>query len=137
MFAEVPPAQRLQVLRDNCDGQETTSYLKDLTDEELDIKRETLTTNCIKVNHLEEELKGIKAGFKAEIDPLKEETRELCRQVETKKEEVKGTLFHFADHEASVMNTYDEAGEFVQSRRLKPEEKQARLFVAHGKAAGE
>lgn len=138
MFADIPPEKRQQVLADNCDGYETTSYLKDLTDEELDIKRETLTANCIKVFHLEEELKAIKDDFKKRINPLREETRELCEQVETRKEQVNGILFHFADHEASVMNTYDEKGEFVSSRRLKPEEKQARLFVAHpGKAAGD
>lgn len=138
MFADVPPAQRIQVLKDNCDSAEETSYLKDLTDEELDIKRETLTTNCITSNRLEEELKEIKSEYKAKIDPLKEETRELCHQVETRKEECKGILFHFADHELSIMNTFDELGEFVSSRRLKPEEKQARLFIAPGgRAVGE
>lgn len=138
MFSDVDPSKRLQLLIDNCDEHEKTSYLKDLTDEELDIKRETLTGNCITVFKLEEELKVIKDGFKDRINPLKDETRELCKQVETRKEQVNGTLFHFADHEASIMNTYDEMGEFVSSRRLKPEEKQARLFIAHGKtAAGE
>jgi len=132
MFADVPPAQRLQVLMDNCDGHEKTSYLKDLTNEEKDIKRETLTANCIRVFHLEEEKKDAVAAFKAQIDPLKDQTRLLCQQVETGKEEVNGMLFHFADHEQSVMNTYDEMGEFVASRRLKPEEKQARLFIAPG-----
>lgn len=135
MFSDVDPSKRLQLLIDNCDDHEKTSYLKDLTDEELDIKRETLTGNCISVFKLEEELKDIKAGYKDRIDPLKDETRELCKQVETRKEQVNGRLFHFADHEASIMNTYDELGEFVSSRRLKPEEKQARLFIAHGKAA--
>lgn len=132
VFADVPPAQKVQVMLDNCDGHEKTSYLKDLSNEELDIKRETLTSNCIRVFKLEEEKKDVVAGFKAQIDPLKDETRMLCEQVETRKEQVSGMLFHFADHEASVMNTYDELGEFVSSRRLKPEEKQARLFIATG-----
>lgn len=137
MFADVPPEKRQQLLADNCDDHEKTSYLKDLSGEELDIKRETLSGNCIKVFHLEEELKAIKEDFKSRINPLREQTKELCKQVETRKEEVNGILFHFADHENSIMNTYDEMGEFVSSRRLRPEEKQARLFVAHGKAAGE
>lgn len=132
VFADVPPAQRVQVMLDNCDGHEKTSYLKDLTDEELDIKRETLTGNCIKVFRLEEEKKKVVQIYKDQIDPLKEDTRLLCGQVDTRKEEVNGMLFHFADHEESVMNTYDEQGEFISARRLKPEEKQARLFIATG-----
>ena len=137
MFADVDPSKRLQLLIDNCDDHEKTSYLKDLTDEELDIKRETLTSNCITVFKLEEELKVIKDGFKDHINPLKDETRELRKQVETRKEQVNGTLFHFADHEASIMETYDQNGEFVSSRRLRPEEKQARLFVAKHAFNGE
>ncbi len=137
MFAEEGPERRLQLLIDNCDDREKTSYMKDLTQDDIDVKNETISSNCIKVFRLEEELKEIKDSFKDRINPLKEETREFCKQVETRKEQVDGMLFHFADHEASIMNTYDERGEFVSSRRLRPEEKQARLFVAHNKAAGE
>jgi len=133
MFSDVPVNQRVQVLMDNCAAHEKTSYLKDLTPEEIDVKNETISANCIQVFRLEEKKKEAIAGFKVQIDPLKEQTRTLCEQVETRKEEVNGMLFHFPDHELSIMNTYDELGEFVSSRRLRPEEKQARLFVAHGK----
>lgn len=137
MFSEVDPAQRAQLMIDNCDEHEKTSYMKDLTQDDVDVKNETISSNCIKVFRLEEELKVIKDGYKDRINPMKEETRELCKQVENRKEQVNGMLFHFADHENSIMNTYDEMGEFVSSRRLKPEEKQARLFIAHNKASGE
>lgn len=133
IFQDVPVEQRVQLLADNCDDRDETSYMKVLTQEELDIKRETLAENMITFYGLEEELKEIKEGFKLKMDPLKDANREICSQVKTGKEEVKGILFHFADHEESVMNTYDERGEFVQSRRLKPEEKQGKLFIAHGK----
>lgn len=132
VFADVPPAQRLQVMLDNCFGHEKTSYQKDLSDEELDIKRETLTSNCIKVFKLEEEKKKAAQVFKDQIDPLRDETRLLASQVDTRKEEMSGTLFHFDDQENSIMNTYDEFGQFVSSRRLTPKEKQAKLFIAPG-----
>ena len=138
MFHEVPESERLRLLIDNCDARDETSYMKDLSDEELDIKRETLTTTFIKVFKLEEEKKKAVQAFKDQIEPMKEEARTLCEQVDTRKEEVTGTLFHFANHEESLMLTYDERGEFVSSRRLRPEEKQGKLFVAHGaKAVGE
>lgn len=137
MFHDVPPEERGRLLADNCYSRDDMSYMKTLTPEELDIKRETLAENMINLYGLEEELKEIKEGFKDRMDPIKESNREICEAVKTGKEEVKGVLYHFTDHVESVMNTFDERGEFVQSRRLKPEEKQAKLFVAHSQAVGE
>lgn len=132
MFNDLPESERLRLLIDNCDSRDETSYMKDLSDEELDIKREKLTENTIQYFSLDEELKEMSAAFKKRMDPLKKENRAICEQVKTRKEEVNGTLFHFADHEQSIMNTYDERGEFVSSRRLRPEEKQGKLFVRNG-----
>lgn len=126
MFADVPVNSRTQVLRDNCVNEDVTTYLKDLTPEELDIKRETLHSSLSKMFRLQEEAKKVAAGFKDQIKPLSEECHVLCEQVDTGKEEMTGILFDFPDHEASVMNTYDEKGEFVSSRRLTPKEKQLR-----------
>jgi hypothetical protein len=133
MFADIPLNERLQLLRDNCASCETTTYLKDLAQEEVDVKNQQVSSNCIKVFELEEELKKIKSDYKDRMEPLKDQTRELCQQVKTGQEEVKGMLFYFPDHEAGMMNVYDEVGEFVSMRRLLPEEKQARLFIAHGR----
>jgi hypothetical protein len=137
MFHDVPEDQRLRLLMDNCDSRDETTYMKTLTAEELDIKRETLAENMITFYGLEEDFKKVKDEFKDKMDPIKDENREICQQVKTGKEEVKGILFHFADHEDSVMNTYDERGEFVSSRRLRPDEKQGKLFIAHGRTADE
>lgn len=71
MFAEVPESDRLRVLLDNCDKKEETSYMKDLTQYELDAKREQLTSNYIAINDLDEELAEIKAGYKQKTEPLK------------------------------------------------------------------
>ena len=133
MFADVPPEDRLRLLIDNCDSREETNYMKDLGQEELDVKRETLTANYIQINDFDEELTAIKAGFKEKTEPLKLQNKSLLTQIKTRKEEVKGIIFNFADHEGGMMNTYDEQGELISSRRLRPEEKQAKLFIAHGK----
>lgn len=125
---EERPDRRLQMLRDHADKTEETKYYKDLSQEELDIKRERLTDNLIKVSDLEDDLNVIKENFKEKMDPLKRETKELLGQVKTGKEQVEGTLFHIADHQNSVMETWDENGDFVSSRRLRPDEKQPKLF---------
>lgn len=127
-FGEVPLEDRLRLLMDNCDEREEKLYMKDLSQEELDGKRETLTTNYIKISDLDDELGKIKADFKFQTDPLKTENKVLLGQVKTRKEEVKGILFHFADQEDSMMYTYDQLGELVGSRRLLPKEKQLKAF---------
>jgi hypothetical protein len=132
MFANVPLEQRVSVLKDNCDHAESTSYMKDLTQEELDVKRERHIDNCIDLSRMKDELKEIKDRFKESMSPLEDENKRLLIEVKTRKEEKKGWLFEFRDHEAGMVNVYDETGEFVNMRRMRPDEKQAKLFVAHG-----
>lgn len=130
------PVEKVRLLRDNCDEFEETVYVKPLSQEDLDIKHEQLADNCIGVNTLEEELKGIKAQFKGKIEPLKAERLTLLRQIKTRQEETEGKLFHFNDQADGMRYSFDESGELVSSRRLRPDEKQTRIpFIA--KASGE
>lgn len=130
------PVEKQRLLRDNCDDYEETTYVKPLSQEELDVKHEQLADNCIEVNALEETLKGVKAEFKGKIEPMKAERSTLLRQIKTRQEEATGKLFHFNNHDDGMRYTYDENGELVSSRRLRPEEKQKRIpFIA--KAANE
>lgn len=47
-----------------------------------------------------------------------------------RKATVTGTLYHIADHETGIMNTYDEQGEFISSRRMRPGERvQTKIFA--------
>lgn len=127
---DVDPQERLRLLRDNCDKSEETTYYRDLSVEELDNKRENLVDNLISISALEDDLDVIKKDFKGKIDPLKSVNKILQTEVHIRKAEVKGMLFHIADHDNSVMNTYDENGDFIKSRRLLPTEKQGKLFIA-------
>jgi YD repeat-containing protein len=130
------PVEKQRLLRDNCDDYEETRYVKPLSQEELDVKREELADNCIEFTRLEDELKEIKTGYKDRMDPLKDGNKILCQQIKTRQEEATGKLFHFNNHDDGMRYTYDEQGELVASRRLRPEEKQKRIpFIA--KASGE
>lgn len=123
--------ERLQIMRNSADQIEETTYEKDLTLEELDAKREKFVDNSIKVSTLEDELNEKKAEYKNKIDPVKLENKTLQQEVKTKKQKVKGTLYHIADHDTGFMETYDATGELISDRRLRPDEKHAtRLFIA-------
>lgn len=127
---ELSQEERIQMMRNHADKVEETTYEKELTQEELDAKREMFVDNSIQVSNLEDELNAYKASYKGKMEPLKQINKVLQQEVKTKRQRVKGTLFHMANHETSYMEVYDETGELVSSRRLRPDEKQARLFVA-------
>jgi hypothetical protein len=132
---EVSAEERLNILKNNADKIEQTTYEKELTQEELDAKREEFVDNSIAVSKLEDELAEKKKEYKNKIEPLKLINRGLQHEVKTKKKEVKGQLFHMANHTDSMMETYDETGEMVSSRRLRPDEKQVRMKVIERNAA--
>jgi hypothetical protein len=134
---ELSAEERLNVLRNNADKIETTTYEKELTQEELDAKREEFVDNSISVSKLEDELAEKKKEYKNKIEPIKLINRSLQQEVKTKKKEVKGQLFHMANHADSMMETYDETGELVSSRRLRPDERQVRMQVVDRPAANQ
>lgn len=125
---DLDPKQRLQLLKDNCDSQEETTYYKDLTQEDLDVKRESLSDNLIQLSEWEDDLNQVKEEHKVKSKPLKENNKTLLTEVKTRKQQITGMLYNIADHENGVMETFDETGEFVSSRRLRPNEKQQKLF---------
>ena len=62
------------------------------------------------------------------MKPLKEANRVRLSEIKTKQTTVEGTLYHIPNYDESMMETFDENGELVSSRRLRPEEKQGTVF---------
>lgn len=125
---ELSPDERKMILQQNADSIEQTEYLKPLTQEEMDVKRETLTNNAIKLSELEDAKKEVVQGYKQQMDPLAKANKEILTEIKTRQAKVNGTLYHMANHEEGMMETYDDFGELVFSRRLRPEEKRQNLF---------
>lgn len=125
---ESAPKDRLMVLQESAAKVEQTTYQKSLSADELAARREDLADDCIKLNQFEDELKEIKDGFKDKMDPLKAANKLRLTEIKTKQSTVDGTLYHIANHDAGMMETYDNEGFLVSSRRLRPEEKQGTIF---------
>jgi hypothetical protein len=125
---ELTPKERLMILQENASKVEQTTYQKSLSAEDLAGRREDLADNCIKLNSFEDELKEVKDDFKLKMDPLKNHNKTLLTEIKTKQTTVDGTLFHLANLEDGMMETYTEEGELISSRRLRPEEKQTSIF---------
>lgn len=107
---------------------EETSYFKVLTQEELDERRETLTENYIKISDLEAEKKQLTEEIKAKQKPMKVQNVELLQTLKTKSEKIDGVLYHVDDQDKGMMYSYDANGNFISSRRLKPNERQGSMF---------
>lgn len=134
---DATPIERLQALKNHADKiEENASYERDLTDEELDAKRETFVDNSISVSKLEDELNAYKKTYKGKIEPLKIVNKGLQFEIKMKRAMEKGTLFHLANQESGYMETYNEKGELIGKRRLRPDERQTRLYIPP-KAANE
>lgn len=125
---ELQPKERLILLQQNADHIEETTYYKPLTAEELDLRREELTDNAIKLSEYEDEKKEVMQEFKLKMDPLAKANKKLLTEVKTRQAEVSGALYLMANHEEGMMETYDSNGELISSRRLRPEEKQKNIF---------
>jgi hypothetical protein len=125
---ELTAKERLLILQENAAKVEQTTYQKVLSPDELAARREDLADNCIRLNQFEDELKEVKDDFKLKMDPLKTTNKTLLTEIKTKQTTVDGTLYHLSNHEDGMMETYDNEGYLISTRRLRPEEKQANIF---------
>jgi len=125
---EATAKERLMILQENAAKVEQTTYQKVLTPDELAARREDLADDCIKLNQFEDELKEVKDDFKTKMDPLKAANKTRLTEIKTKQTTVDGTLYHLANHDDGMMETYDGEGLLISSRRLRPEEKQGSIF---------
>lgn len=124
----MPAKDRRDNLQAMAHSIENTSYYVNLTQDELDVRREKLTDNFIKISDIKNELDQVTKKLKSEQKPLIEENAELMQNIKTKTEEKSGVLYHVDDQEGGMMHSYDEEGYLVSSRRLRPDEKQSSIF---------
>ena len=127
---ELSEKERVTILQQNADSIEETTYQKQLTEDEKLERKDVLLKNSIQLFDLEEEKKEAVKVFKDRIDPLKKENNQLLTELRTGQAKVDGTLYHMANHEDGMMEIYDSNGEIVESRRLRPNERQGKLYVA-------
>lgn len=124
---DIDPKQRLQLLADNCDSHEETTYMRDLDQDEVNDRMSDLSKNLIVISRQDDILDEHKETHKAATKPLKIENAILLEEIKNRKTQVTGVLYNIADQEQGIMETYDENGAFQHSRRLRPNERQLKL----------
>ena len=126
---DATPDERLQALRDQADTTEEGSYYRPLSADELDGKREELAEHDIKLSELDDEKKETMAALKEQVTPHKLAHKKLLTEIKSRQEFATGTLYGLRDFQAKTITFFNEKGEFISSRRLRPDERQSKLFI--------
>ena len=117
--------ERIGILQTNAERIEQGEYWVPLEGEDLDGKREAFANISITVNQLEREKKDFMEDFKARMKEPKEKQEALLDEIDQRQERRNGKLYHMINYEASTMDSYDEDGWLIASRRLRPDEKRS------------
>lgn len=125
--------ERLSIMQSNAVKIDEGDYMKPLTAEEKQMRTTQLVDNCTKLGDLEEQKKNAMEVFKVQIDPLKKQNVTLLLEIRTNLTKVAGQIFYLPNYEDSTMELFNELGEFISSRALRPDEKrdsEGRLFIS-------
>lgn len=123
------PRERIEFLRTQATNIRQGNYFRQFTDDELDSKKDELVEQCINIDVKEVEFTDIKKTYGDEIKSLKKLRASLTDSIKIKGENTSGEIFEFAEHEDGLMVSFDEQGNVIGSRKLRPEEKQSNLFI--------
>lgn len=102
-------------------------YTKILNEVEITQRREELSDICIEINDIEEEKKEVVSTFKERLKLPKEDRSALLASIKHKSEFKRGHLYYVDDQENGFMYIFDTKGECIESRKLKPNEKQGKI----------
>jgi len=118
-----------------CEQRESYNHLRDLTEEELNDKREEYALRAIEISKLELELADIKASFKSKLKPLYEDNSKSLHVIESKEDYFKDTVYPIYDFESGMVELYNEDGILLHTRPLTEMEHQLRIEMAEESAA--
>jgi hypothetical protein len=120
------PEDRLMVLNEAV-AVEENRYVKPLSNDEMTIMKDEFTQTAIQKAMIDDEFAQVKSDFKARIEPLNTKISECLYALKHKAVEIKGKVYMLADYDNKMMHTVDAEGNVINSRLMKPEERQHRL----------
>lgn len=92
--------------------------------------RAELAGVSIQAQTLDQELADIKADYKGKTKPLQERIGKILDELKTGGEYVKGECYKFIEPDTGEVGWYSPDGYLLESRTMKPEEKQRTAFQA-------
>lgn len=120
--------ERISFLENNSLKIDSGNYMKTLSEEEVAARKDGLADTSIRLNDLDEELDKVKDEFKKQMKPLKEQIATLLKDIRHGQTLVSGNLYHLPNHESGYMESYNDEGELINTRKLFPNERQGSVF---------
>lgn len=125
---EYPLKERGRFLESNADGVEKISYMKSFDPDEIQQQKDILAENSVRLNTLVEELKAIKDSYKEKMKPYAQEIQECLKHIREGAELVDEECYKFIDQQERLVGFYNQFGDLVSVRQIKPEERQSTIF---------
>jgi hypothetical protein len=129
------PKQRQEILVTEAFSTEEMQFMKPLEESELTALKDELAQTAIKRGMLEDEMADTIEDFKARIKPLKEKFIETLDAIKVKAVDALGTVYLMQDFDNQMIHYIAEDGSVINSRRMKPEERQTRFQIEKALAA--
>lgn len=122
--SKLSPAER----RDFFDSYSTETkeqvYMKPLSREELEIKREELAQAAMQKALLDEQLTEYKKTHKASLEPHVKAFTERLKEIKNKSVQVTGMAYKIPDYDNQAIHILGEDGTVINTRPMLPEERQ-------------
>jgi hypothetical protein len=126
-FKKMSPEDRKSLLEGDAISVEETTYTRPLTPEEVVYYKDLLSTKSVEQATILDDKKEVIASFKARLDPVAAEIKTALSAVKYKAVQCAGRLYRLADYENQMIHTVDSDGNLINSRMMRPEERQFRI----------
>lgn len=120
---------RMAILEAENSGIEEQTYIKPLTNEEGLIIQAEVIQNMIKKGFMDDEFQRQREAYKDEVTPIKDAIAEGIDAMKTRSKTMTGKVFKLLDFENKAVHFVDADGNVINSRMMKPEERQ--LTISH------
>lgn len=136
LFAETPPAEREAMLKEMATKSELQSVRRFYGEEEKHQMKDYLSTETIGLLEQKDAFKEIKKEFNKVIAEHNKQIVKVAKDLKQGYSEQSETVYGVADQERDMMDFYDARGEFLNSRRLLPEERQVTMLHMDNSKSG-
>ena len=109
-------------------GKERITYLRNLTEAEIDAESKELASLCRRRNELEEEKKNVAKDYQTQIDSVKQNIDRSATLLEDGRKECVEDCFKVLDIDAREVGFYNNRGELVRMRKALDSDLQLDMF---------
>jgi signal recognition particle GTPase len=130
LLKTTPLPMRAEILRNSCyKVLENEFYTRKLEEEEVAEAKTELFERDVELESIEEELKELKASYSKKMKDLYARRSELIKTIQFESVSQRGTVFLMDDQQSGIMGIYDVNGFLINSRPMKPDERQGSLLT--------